>query len=39
MLGRVLDFLKHNNITVSSSADKRMASLTDIIGSINMDDL
>lgn len=39
MLGRVLDFLKHNNITVTSSADKRMASLADIIGQIDMDDL
>ena len=39
MLGRVLDFLKHNNITVTSSADKRMAFLADIIGQIDMDDL
>jgi hypothetical protein len=39
MLGRVLEFLKHNSITVTSSADKRMASLADIIGKIDMDDL
>ena len=39
MMGRVLDFLKHNNITVTSSADKRMASLADIIGKIDMEDL
>ena len=39
MLGKILDFLKHNNIQVASSADSRMTSLADILGQINAEDL
>lgn len=39
MLGRVLDFLKHNNITVASTSSNRLASLADMISNINIDDI
>ena len=39
MLGKVLDFLKFNNIQVASATDSRMGSLADILGQINAEDL
>ena len=39
MLGRVLDFLKFNNIQVTSGKDRSMRSLADILANIDPDDL
>ena len=39
MLARALDFLKHNNIQVASSENKRMRSLAEIFSQVDLDDL
>ena len=39
MIGRALDFLKMNNITVASSESRRMQSLVDILGKVDLDGL
>ncbi len=39
MLARVIDYLKYNKIEVVSATDSHMASLAELVGAINLDDL
>ena len=39
LTARAMDFLKHNNIQVGSSANSRLASLADMLSQIDGDEL
>lgn len=39
LIARALDFLKHNNITVGSASNHRLASLADMMGQLDFDDV
>ena len=39
LIARALDFLNHNNITVATDADRRMASLSQVLGQVDFDNL
>lgn len=39
LLGKVIDWLKHNNIRVTSEADKPLASLASLVAELDLDRL
>ena len=39
MLGKVIDWLKHNNIKVVTTGNKTLNSLADLVAQIDIDDL